>query len=394
MDRANCKSASQEFSHIRPKICATLGGALMATLLMSSSAYAGETKGFLVSWFDISQYYDTEGRNCPHGINPGPEEYYIRELKRIGTPQEEIDHYIENFLDLSQMPQTAELVTMRGRIDGKPVDVYANPTSVPDPNIYLVEGPHSYGFNLDSNKDTGDFIDPETGESGIDNQVFKAVGCTQEIRQHGPNEYAPLPISYWGVVVEVMPALLLEISDIDDPQNDDDVTVSFYRGQERPVRDSAGGLLAGMSFRVDPNPKWHNVLKGQIRDGIITTTPTNINIATDPFVMPEHNFTDARLRLKIKEDGTLDGKLGGYHKWFPFYWKYGVGTWGVEATNNIDLPGLYYALRKLADAYPDPKTGENTSISVAFQIDAVPAFVIHEEQSAQNVSVPRTQSGN
>lgn len=394
MDRANCKQASQDFRQIRSKLCVALSGVIIIACGVLSPAYAGETKGFLVSWFDISQYYDTEGRNCPHGINPGPEEYYVRELKRIGTPQKEIDHYIENFLDLSQVAQTAPVVQMRGRIDGKPVDVYANPTSVPDPNIYLVEGPHSYGFNLDGKNDADDFTDPETGEEGIDNQIFKAVGCTQEIRQHSPTEYAPLPISYWGVVVEVMPALLIEISGIDDPLNDDDVTVSILRGQERPVRDSAGGLLSGMSFRVDPNPKWQNILKGQIRDGVITTMPTKINIATDPFVMPEHNFEDARLRLKIKEDGTLDGKLGGYHEWFPFYWKYGVGAWGVEATNNIDLPGLYYALRKLADANPDPETGENKSISVAFQIDAVPAFVIHEERSAQNVGLSRSGSRN
>jgi hypothetical protein len=394
MDCANGTHTSRIHGRFQTALKAGFSAAVFAAYFVGSPAYAGDTKGFLVSWFDISQYYDNEGRNCPHGINPGPEEYYIRELKRIGTPQEEIDHYLDNFLDLSQAAKTAPVVQMRGRIDGKPVDVYANPTSVPDPNIYLVEGPHSYGFNLDGKTDTGGFTDPETGVRGIDNQIFKAVGCTQEIRQHAQDEYAPLNISYWGVVVEVMPALLIEISDIDDPMNDDDVTVSILRGQERPVRDSAGGLLAGMSFRVDPNPKWQNVLKGQIRDGVITTVPTNIDIATDPFVMPEHNFTDARLRLKIKKDGTLDGKLGAYHKWFPFYWKYGVGTWGVEATNNIDLPGLYYALRKLADADPDPETGENTSISVAFQIDAVPAFVIHEEQSARNASALRSGSGN
>jgi len=303
-----------------------LGGALFATSLSSGAANASETKGFLLSWFHIAQYYDREDRACPDGINPGPEDYYRRELARIGTPQEEIDEYIENFLDLSQMQERSKLVQMRGRINGEATDVYAHPYSVPDPNISLVKGPYGFGFNLDGKDKPGDFMDPETGEHGIDNQVFKAVGCTQEIRQHGPNEYAPLPTSYWNVVVEVMPAVLIEISGIDDEQNDDDVTVAIYRGQERPMRDSGGGMLSGMSFRVDPNPKWHNVLKGEIRDGVIYTQPTDVTIATDPFVMPEYNFTDARLRLKINEDGTMNGKLGGYHEWYPFYWKYGVGT--------------------------------------------------------------------
>ena len=35
---------------------------------------------------------------------------------------------------------------------------------------------------------------------------------------------------------------------------------------------------------------------------------------------------------------------------------------------DVNAPGLYYTLKRLADAYPDPKTGENTAISAAFEI--------------------------
>ena len=358
-----------------------VAGALAACIAVSAHAgEAGKSKGFLVSWFHVAQYFDAQGRDCPHGINPGPEQYYRRELAAIGKSKAEIDDYIKNFLDLSKMSDTAPVVQMRGRVNGQPTDVYAHPDSVPDPQIYTVEGPYSYGFNLDSKEDTGNFIEPDSGEKGIDNQLYRVTNCINEIRPHSPTEYAPLPTSYWSVVQEVMPAMLIELSGIDDEQNDDDVTVAFYRAQERAQSDSNGGMLGGLSFHIDPNPRWHNIMHGKIKNGVVTTEPTNLNIATDPFVMPEHKFTRARLRLQIAANGNMKGRLGAYHAWYPYYWMYGVGTWGVEATNNIDLPGLYYALKRAADADPDPKTGENTSISLAYQIDAVPAFVIHDDQ--------------
>jgi hypothetical protein len=364
-----------------PSACA-LATLFCGVAAFGSSASASETKGFLISWFHTAQYYDDKGRDCPKGINPGPEQYYRRELASIGKSQAEIDDYISKFLDLSHMGDNTPTVQMRGRVNGKPTDVYANPTSVKDPNIYVVEGPYGYGFNMDGKDKPGDFVDPDTKEKGVDNQLYRVTGCIQEIRPHAANEYAPLPTSYWSVVVEVMPAMLLEVSGIDNDQNDDDVTVAIYRGQERAQRDSNGGMLSGLSFRVDPNPRWHNIMHGRIKNGVIYTDQKDLEIATDPFVMPEMKFKNARLRLAIDKDGNLSGKLGAYHKWYPFYWVYGVGTWGVEATNNIDLPGLYYALKKNADADPDPKTGENQSLSLAYQIDGVPAFVVHDEKKS------------
>jgi len=37
---------------------------------------------------------------------------------------------------------------------------------------------------------------------------------------------------------------------------------------------------------------------------------------------------------------------------------------------------MYYALKRNADGYPDPKTGRNTAISSAYRFTARPAFVV------------------
>ena len=86
--------------------------------------------------------------------------YYRRELKQAGLSQAEIDKYINEFLDLSKFATTIPIAQMRGRIDGKPADVYAHPDSMPDPHIKLVEGPMGYGFNLDGKVKPSDFTDP------------------------------------------------------------------------------------------------------------------------------------------------------------------------------------------------------------------------------------------
>ncbi len=344
-------------------------------------AEAGQTKGFVISWFNVAEYADPQGRDCPHGVNDGPEIYYRRELKQAGLSQAEIDKYINEFLDLSKFATTIPVAQMRGRINGKPADVYANPESMPDPNLKLVEGPMGYGFDLDGKVKPGDFTDPDTGERGVDNQLYRVLGCINELKTHTLTDRPPLQLNYWNVLYEQMPAWLIEIGNMEDPQNSPDVTVTITRAFEAPTKDSGGNVESNLTFTSDPNPRWQNVVHGRIRDGVLTTDLFDMNMLGDPFWIQEFHFKQARLRLKIGPDGNLVGMLGGYHAWFPFYWQYGSEGWGVDATNNVDLPGFYYALKKSADADPDPNTGQNRMISSAWRIEAVPAFITHSKES-------------
>jgi hypothetical protein len=56
-----------------------------------------------------------------------------------------------------------------------------------------------------------------------------------------------------------------------------------------------------------------------------------------------------------------------------------------EVTGHMNAAGLWYALQRRADGIPDPKSGKNTAISIAYQLDAIPAFAINPEGTAHVV---------
>src|SRR5580704_2931793 len=97
---------SQPMSKAHIRFGTHIATAALALLALAPRVHAGETKGFVVSWFNVAEYADPQNRDCPHGVNDGPEIYYRRELKQSGLPQAQIDKYINEFLDLSKFATT------------------------------------------------------------------------------------------------------------------------------------------------------------------------------------------------------------------------------------------------------------------------------------------------
>jgi hypothetical protein len=60
----------------------------------------------------------------------------------------------------------------------------------------------------------------------------------------------------------------------------------------------------------------------------------------------------------------------------------------VSYSAQSDCPATYDAAHRLADGYPDPKTGECTALSSAYNFDAVAAFAIHPEDGAKQAERP------
>jgi len=350
-------------------------------VLMSHVASAAESKSWVVSWFTNAMY--SQEADCPSGLNPLSGEIYQKYFRDRGNTPAQVEAIFAGGSDgLPRDPKMREMLTKRGRIDGQPVNVYQNPTSWPDPHLKVSEGKYAYGFNLDGKGASAKtFEDPLTHEKGVNNELARAHGCTDSLR--GFHLARPTNPAYtWASIVEHMPAWLITVTGEDLSKNGD-VTVKFERALEHPDKDADGNIVGDRTFRIDPNPRSRNVIRGQMKDGVILTEPTDMRMVGDPFVMPEFNFRKTHLRLKLNADGALDGYLGAYVPWKPIYWVQASGGLTLETNISIDFPGYYYTLKRLADAYPDPATGENTHISATYHIEAVPAFVTQ----SQNVTV-------
>lgn len=357
-------------------------GGLFGALLLLASAHAvaePQVRQYAVNWF-FPALHSVEG-DCPGGINPTGPQRFERILKAMNTPPAKIQKLLQGY----PRSFTEEYVN-RGQIDGHPVNVYINPTSAPDPDVKTSTGKYGYGFNLDGKEGPGDFIDLETGERGVDNMSARAQGCFTTLRgdlnKTMPQHYS----AHWETVRGRMPAWLIEITGIDSLEKDDDVTVRTYSAIEPGVRDMSAQLMPDMTFRTSPDPRYMNSLHGRIRHGILTTDPAeSFHMLADPYFQMSITLRSVRLRLHLdnEQDRRLKGVIGGYTPFLDVYNSISILGSSGEVDLGVDLPGFYFALRKLADANPDPRTGMNMDISSAYYIEAVPAFLIHREQEMQ-----------
>src|SRR3984885_4199139 len=178
-----------------------------------------------------------------------------------------------------------------------------------------------------------------------------------------------------------MGAWLITISG-ENLSRDGDVTVTFESSIDpATTQDANAHIQSDMTYRVLARPASRNVLHGVLKNGVVTTDPATIVMKCDPYIQPTFEFREARLRLRLKPTGRLEGILGGYQPWYPIYWSHAKVGYIDERGFSVDAPGLYYMLHRYADASPDRITGENTAISAAYMIQAVPAFIVAQDDA-------------
>ena len=120
----------------------------------------------------------------------------------------------------------------------------------------------------------------------------------------------------------------------------------------------------------------HSEFKGRIENNILTIESGDFYMQGESQFYPHLQFTGTQLRFEMKEDGSMEGHIGGYQPWRDYYHYLSVRG---ETDGMIDLIGIFYDMKRFADAKPDPVTGDNTAISAAYFIEAVPAFHVDEE---------------
>ena len=341
--------------------------------LVAVPASASESRSFVVGWF-TQAHYSQEG-DCPEGLNPGYEGQVPKSLAALGMSQDEITALLESE-DPEDRYKVRDLINNRARINGEPANAYAHPAAVADSNLKTVVGDYAYGFDLDGKEDApGSFEDPLTGEKGVDNELFRILGCIETFR--GTLSNAPT-YSAWAFTMmkDSTPAWLITLEG-DNLDEDGPVKIYFDRAMEFVKSDANGKPRADMTYRVSPDPRSHNVFDGEIDNGTVRITePGVLNLLQDPLVFPEFTLHNTHLRMDIKTDGAVEGIVGGYQPWLPIYFAYSGG--GLAAEHDImgDIPGIYHLLRRYSDAMPDPETGENTAISASYYFEAVPAFAV------------------
>lgn len=359
---------------------AVLAGVLLSGL--SASAAALETRTYVVHEF-VQAAYSQDGDCGPEGPNPDADKLYARYLAEMGKSPKEVEKLITGWV--SGGPESRivqDLMVNRGRINGEPVNAYTHPAAVKDPQLRHVIGKHAYGFNLDGEASPDDFIDPETGETGVDHAMFRAAGCNLSFRgtlgNHG---------TYWAYNLQLTgsePAWLIAISG-EDLSRDGEAMITINRSYEHLKLMSNGDPLPNTTYRVDPDPRSQNIFRARIKDGVLTfKEPVSFRIRWNPLAMPELRLSRAQIRMKLKPDGTLEAILGGFQPRDSIHWGVAEGGFAKEIMVTGDVPGLYWNFRKFADADPDPKTGLNESISAAYHFVGVPAFHAPADMQATN----------
>ncbi|MGE4063075.1 MAG: hypothetical protein AB7E79_06875 [Rhodospirillaceae bacterium] len=253
-------------------------------------------------------------------------------------------------------------------------------------------GKISFGMDLDGKVKDSDFTGPD-GAKGIDNQMFRAMGCISNYRApegtiyHFENEYLRRYHTN---------RFMIELSGVDSLVNDDDVTVNSYRGLDPILADATGAnFIPGGTQRVDARfgdyvrATW----KAKIVDGVLISEPSDVVIpASATFdTSAFHVFKGMRFQLKLTPE-RAEGVMAGYVDVEAF--KHHLNTsWSThhQSYGQLSAPSFYRAIRRLADGYPDEK-GQMTAISSALNVKFTQVYIEHPPQATASAGSARQQA--
>lgn len=305
---------------------------------------------------------------CPAGLNDGPREQFAQLF-----PQDKGQKWT---LEQSQLAREA--------------DIYF-PARGEDGFVFKeAQGKTAPGLNLDGRIDANDFTNTD-GVAGVDNQLFRALGClagwngdgvpfinfqdTTYLRRHISNRY------------------MFEITEVDDLVNDPEVVVTTYRGLDPLLSDAKGdGFIPGGTQRVDDRfgRIYQTRLKGRIVDGVLITEPADGLIPNSiAFDTSGHQLLRGmQFALKLTPERAA-GVIGGYADIESWMLQFKT-SWGTHhaAYGQVASQSLTRAMYRLADGYPDA-AGQNTALSAALDGDWVQVYIAHPPRSvASRQSAP------
>ena len=338
---------------------------LLALVLAQSAPVSATTAGTgKIAYALVSLHWATfqteDGKSeCPEGFNDGPREQFKQLFPDDGS--------------VRTLAQTQLLREIEGWF----------PTPAAEPFVFHeATGAIALGLDLDAKRTDRDFTTPD-GRSGVDNQLYRALGCIKSYRgPQGPNDF----FDNEEIVKEQYNRIVIEISGVDSLENSAHVTVTVFRGLDPLLTDAKGDeIIPGGTQRADLRwgARFVHRLTGRIENGILTTEPADLAFPWATFYLPADEYMRAaRFSLKLSNTGA-EGLIGGYVDLESWY----LQTMKSESTHHqsygqLSPPSLYKAFRRVADAYPDPETGMNTAMSSALRAKFVQVFVLPPDEAA------------
>ncbi len=340
----------------------TLGAATAAQAAEGESIIKDRRIGYVTTELHWTMYQTPDGKaECPRGLSPnGPREIFKSLFPNLGP--------------------VAETQLAREAIKMYPEDLGGNKFE------YIpVTGKIANGLNLDGKVDQDDFTSP-TGEKGIDNAFFHVTGCNSQFR--GPEGqlqlFANKQIPGFG-----FNRILLEITDVDSLSDDQDVTVTIYRGRDPLLLDASGEKVApGGTQRVDAKygAKIIQSFKGKIEGGELITEAKDGKWPWQIFPGVPYSLQVRDMRFSMKlTDARADGVIAGYYDNESLYkW---LTSWSTHhlSYGQLEAAEFYWQIKKYADAYPNAQ-GQNTAISSAITLNMAQVYIVHPDRAVADAA--------
>jgi len=211
-----------------------------------------------------------------------------------------------------------------------------------------------------------DLSDPE-GRAGIDNQLAVMWPLIEPLVGEPVHGLLQQAINQGRVLI------MMELAGVDDLQNDDDVTLNVYRATASPEVGNLGYISPDQTFYYNYQMASSVVENAAIIDGELVAGPVEIDVPLKILDL-DYIATVYRgvVRLKIREDGTFDGLIGG---------AFDVQEW----IDTLLMTNAAYEAEIVAPVFTtnadlEPVDGTCSLISLAFEFDGTTAFVVRDTE--------------
>jgi hypothetical protein len=217
----------------------------------------------------------------------------------------------------------------------------------------------------------GDYTAPD-GTPGIDNQLATIVPLFELVGLTAAEGLLQSIIEEGGLL------MMIQLDGVDDPVNDDKVSLLFRTGFGSPLLGTDGKVLAGQTFTLHSESPDSLAEDASITDGVLHAGPFTARIPLLVFGMKyELTLHNTRIRATMTEDGGMvDGLLGGSVAIDELY---AIGETAAKDDPSV-LTGIQAVVSGAGDMARD-EDGQCQEISGTFAISAVSAFFFPEENS-------------